>query len=201
MAYLYRLTSPSGKSYIGISKDYRRRWAIHRYRANSNGQGALYTAIRKYKWESFSSEVLVIGSFEYVKGMEIKAIKHFNTMYPNGYNLTRGGDGVVGKHTPQSVRDRIAAGNRGKVMSAESRQKLSIARKGIIITHEQRIKISIKMKQVCDDQWRQRRAESQRQLWQDPEYRQRMLAKRRARKVESSKAAPASDVAGGHVAK
>lgn len=190
MAYLYRLTSPSGKSYIGISKDYRRRWAIHRYRANSNGQGALYTAIRKYKWESFSSEVLVIGSFEYVKEMEVKAIKYFNTMYPNGYNLTHGGDGVVGKHTPQEVRDRIAAGNRGKVMSAESRRKLSMSRKGIIISEEQRAKISIKMKQVCDVQWRQRRAESQRQLWKDPEYRKRMLAKREPRKVKSDIPAP-----------
>jgi group I intron endonuclease len=190
MAYLYRLTSPSGKSYIGIAKDYRRRWAIHRYRANQNGQGALYAAIRKYKWESFSSEVLVIGSFEYVKEMEVKAIAAFNTYHPHGYNLTRGGDGVVGRRTPQDVRDKIAAGNRGKTMTAASRKKLSIARKGGTISPEQRIKISIKMKQVCNSEWRKRRAEMQRKLWADPEYRAMMLAKRKPRTIQSSKPAP-----------
>ena len=186
MAYLYRLTSPSGKSYIGIAKDYRRRWAIHRYRANSNGQGALYAAIRKYKWESFSSAVLVIGSFEYVKEMEIKAIAAFNTYHPHGYNLTRGGDGSTGRSTPKAVREKIAAGNRGKVMTAASRKKLSIARKGGTISPEQRALISVKMKQVCDAAWRKRRAEAQRKLWADHEYRAHMLARRRARTIQSS---------------
>ena len=186
MAYLYRLTSPSGKSYIGIAKDYRRRWTIHRYRANRNEQGALYAAIRKYKWESFSSTILAIGSFEYVKEREVKAIAAFDTYHPNGYNLTRGGDGATGRPTPKAVRDKIAAGNRGKVMTAASRKKLSMARKGGTISTEQRAQISATMKKVCNAQWRKRRAESQRRLWADPEYRAMMLAKRKARKVQSS---------------
>ena len=190
MAYLYRLTSPSGKSYIGIAKDYRRRWTIHRYRANSNTQGALYAAIRKYKWESFSSTILAIGSFEYVKEMEVKAIAAFNTYHPHGYNLTRGGDGATGRPTPKAVRDKIAAGNRGKVMTAASRKKLSIARKGGTVSKEQRALISVKMKQVCDAEWRRRRAETQRRLWADPEYRAMMLAKRMDRALKSSKPAP-----------
>ena len=52
------------------------------------------------------------------------------------------------------------------------------------------IKISVKMKQVCDAQWRQRRAESQRKLWKDPEYRKRMLAKREPKNVKSAILAP-----------
>lgn len=186
MAYLYRLTSPSGKSYIGIAKDYRERWKIHRYRANRGDNSALYSAIRKYKWESFSSEILVIGSFEYVKDLEIKAITAFNTLYPHGYNMTKGGDGSTGRPTPQHVRDKISASNRGQKRNELMKQRLSAARKGGTISAEQRAKISVKMKQVCDAAWRKRRAESQRKLWSDPEYKAMMLAKQKAQRVQSS---------------
>lgn len=186
MAYLYRLTSPSGKSYIGIAKDYRQRWQIHRYRAKRGHNSAIYSAIRKYKWESFSSEILVIGSFEYVKELEVKAIAAFNTLYPHGYNLTKGGDGSVGRHTPQHVRDKIANSNRGQKRDALMRQRLSAARKGGTVSESQRAKISIKMKQVCDEAWRKRRAESQRKLWSDPEYRAMMLAKLKHKALQSS---------------
>lgn len=128
----------------------------------------------------------MIGSFEYVKEMEVKAIAAFNTYHPHGYNLTRGGDGATGRSPPKDVRDKIAAGNRGKVMTAASRKKLSIARKGIVISTEQRALISIKMKQVCDAAWRKRRAKSQRKLWADPTYRAMMLAKRKSRRIQSS---------------
>jgi group I intron endonuclease len=185
MAYLYRLTSPSGKSYIGIANNYRKRWSMHRYRATRGDNSAIYCAIRKYKWESFSSEVLVIGSFEYVKDLEVKAIEAFNTMYPNGYNLTKGGDGSVGRQMPQHVRDKIRASNTGQKRDALMRQRLSAARKGKSVTTEQRAKISIKMKQVCDTEWRKRRAESQRKLWADPEYRAKMLAKMAEKRLQS----------------
>ena len=186
MAYLYRLTSPSGKSYIGIAKDYRQRWRMHRYRANRGDNSALYSAIRKYKWESFSSEILVIGSFEYVKQLEIRVIQVFNTLYPNGYNMTKGGDGSTGRPTPQHVRDKISASNRGQKRNALMKQRLSAARKGGTVSAEQRAKISVKMKQVCDDAWRKRRAESQRKLWADPEYREMIIAKRLGKRLQSS---------------
>lgn len=186
MAYLYRLTSPSGKSYIGIAKDYRKRWARHRYRAKCGDNSAIYRAIRKYKWESFSSEILVIGSFEYVKQLEIHVIQVFNTLYPNGYNMTKGGDGSTGRPTPQHVRDKISASNRGQKRNDLMKQRLSAARKGGTVSAEQRAKISVKMKQVCDDAWRKRRAESQRKLWADPEYREMIIAKRWGKRLQSS---------------
>lgn len=185
MAVLYRLTSPSGKSYIGIANDHRQRWKMHRYRANRGDNSILYSAIRKYKWESFSSEVLVIGSFEYVKQLEVKAIAAFNTLYPFGYNMTKGGDGSTGRPTPQHVRDKISASNRGQKRNDLMKQRLSAARKGGTVSPEQRAKISVSMKKACTPEWRKRRAESQRALWANPEYRAMMLAKKKEKALQS----------------
>lgn len=168
MAVLYRITSPSGKQYIGISVNYRKRMNDHR-QASAKGGTRLYAAIRKYKWESFSFEVLVVGSFEYVKQLEVKAIAAFNTLHPHGYNMTEGGDGCTGRKA-----------------SRRTLAKMRRAAMGRTLDDEHRAKISVKMKQVCDDEWRRRRAESQRKLWADPQYKARLLAKRGPRKVQSS---------------
>lgn len=168
MAYLYRLTSPTGKSYIGITRKLGKRMNDHRSSAKNGIRTLLYAAIRKYKWESFSMEVMAIGSFEYVKELEIKAIAAFGTMNPSGYNMTRGGDGMLGRKP-----------------SAKTRNRLSRALKGRVTSDDTRMKISGKMKQVCDEAWRKRRSESQRRLWADPEYKAMMLAKRGRKRVQS----------------
>ena len=104
MAYLYRLTSPKGKSYIGVtSLPVERRWREHELAAGKKSNFAVHNAINKYGWENFKKEVLVVSDFDYIKNLEIKCISAFNTKYPNGYNLTDGGEGVIGyTHTEES---------------------------------------------------------------------------------------------------
>jgi group I intron endonuclease len=51
----------------------------------------LNNAIRKYGVESFAVEVLCICKKEDMNRLEQQYIKEFNTLYPNGYNLTIGG--------------------------------------------------------------------------------------------------------------
>ena len=168
MAYLYRLTSPSGKSYIGISINYRKRMNDHRQQAAKGVNTRLYIAIRKYKWESFSFEILVEGSFEYVKELEVKAIKAFNTLHPFGYNMTEGGDGCAGRRATPEMIEAVRKANTGR--------KLGDLHKA---------RISEGMKRACDEEWRKRRAETQRRLWADPDFKARVLAKRGPRKLHS----------------
>lgn len=99
VGYIYRLTSPSGKSYIGQTiQDPERRWADHVRRAHSNDDKercpALSQAIIKYGWDNFTKEILSTCKPEELDDQEILYINTHNTVSPNGYNLTLGGNGV-----------------------------------------------------------------------------------------------------------
>lgn len=116
MGALYRLTSPSGKAYIGItSQTTAKRWWKHKNNA-AHGRGsrmgsecmALYDAIRKYGSDGFKVETLVIADFEYLKDLERKVIAEFGTKAPNGYNLTVGGDGAVGASPTDAARQKMS---------------------------------------------------------------------------------------------
>lgn len=99
MGCLYKLTSPSGKSYIGItSKRFEARWAKHlEHAAGKRTAGALYAALRKYGPESFTHEVLTTSaSWNELCELERATIQRLGTLAPNGYNITTGGEGVLG---------------------------------------------------------------------------------------------------------
>lgn len=128
MAYLYSLTAPNGKAYLGITNyTPEKRWQHHLYSALSNSKLAIHCAIRKYGWDNFKKEILVEGSFAYVKELEIKAIAVFNSFAPAGYNLTKGGDGTVGRIPSQEAINKTAYAAANP--SDESRKKMSDAKK------------------------------------------------------------------------
>lgn len=95
---------PTGKQYIGItSKGYRARWARHVSDARRGSQTALHKAIRKHGEDAFQLAVLCKPeTVERLKQAEIWSIEKLGTLAPRGYNLTRGGDGVVGGVMPES---------------------------------------------------------------------------------------------------
>ena len=81
-----------GQTRLGLS----RRWQFHRNRAGKNSTFLLHKAIRKYGEKSFLVEqVDSADSLEHLNEKEIFYIKNLSTLSPNGYNLTRGGEGVA----------------------------------------------------------------------------------------------------------
>lgn len=94
----YKLTSPSGKVYHGITvKSVERRLEQHRYNAIRGLHYPLYKAIRKYGFDSFKVEVLSDSiDADELWALEVAAIAADNSLAPNGYNATVGGDGCVG---------------------------------------------------------------------------------------------------------
>lgn len=94
---VYKVTSPSNKIYIGLSKRSlkQRRW-WHYYEANKKQtKYKFHRAIRKYK-EELVWEVLKTGlSKELACKYEMYFIKTLNT-YCNGYNSTLGGQTGLG---------------------------------------------------------------------------------------------------------
>ena len=65
-----------------------------------------YNTLNKYGLGSFTWETIyVCNNEEELNKMEMYFIKELNTLHPNGYNLSLGGDGQSGfKHSEESRR-------------------------------------------------------------------------------------------------
>lgn len=89
---IYKITNLiNGKVYIGQSIHPERRWIEHKQRArHGKEKSAIHLAIEKYGEENFSFEILK-WSENYNKE-EIDMIKKYNSLIPNGYNITEGGE-------------------------------------------------------------------------------------------------------------
>ena len=134
MGCVYKLTSPSGKVYVGITRgSAENRFKVHAKEAAS-GKSALAAAIRKYGASSFTLEVLErYENWEDLCEAEKKNIEDFGSLAPGGYNLTTGGDGCPG--LPADVEAarvaKSALSRTGLKLSEAHRKSLSDSHKGI----------------------------------------------------------------------
>ena len=154
---VYRHTNNiNGKQYVGITKRVpEKRWG---YNGARYGDQPLGRAIEKYGWDNFTHEILTTGLTKaQAEEEEKRLIKKLNTLVPNGYNLTTGGNlgtefsletreklkaSRLGKKASQSTREKISAIHSGKTVSEETRRKLSEARKGLKESEEWKRHIS-----------------------------------------------------------
>lgn len=96
-AGIYKLTSPSGKCYIGQSIQIERRLRTYE-RLDCKNQTALYGALNKYGWENFTVEILwgidnpekARDIHKVLDALEIAYIRFYNSI-ENGYNIREGG--------------------------------------------------------------------------------------------------------------
>jgi hypothetical protein len=94
-------TSPSGKSYIGMTtRKFTERQKEHMDKAKGDPKYwyAFHKAINKYEcdWNQWIIEILYTSNNDYdLKKYEMEYIAKYNTLSPNGYNLTAGGDGIT----------------------------------------------------------------------------------------------------------
>ena len=115
MAYIYRIFNKiTKKCYIGETKclDVTRRWNQHKKTIENNKDycPALRDAVIKYGIENFIFTVIIVcfddDRFKYEKEFIIK----YNSISPNGYNLTNGGEGgggFQGKKHSEEVKNKI----------------------------------------------------------------------------------------------
>lgn len=91
--YLYSVTFPNKKKYIGITSNFEKRKRDHLYEAN-NGRGfAFHYAIRKYGSENIKWEIVYTSyNKEEICHKEKEYIQKYNTYGSGGYNRTLGGD-------------------------------------------------------------------------------------------------------------
>ena len=164
MGSIYKITNTvNDKSYIGktIHDAEKTRVKQHLY---GHGNKLLNMAVKKYGVDVFAYEILHDGIIpELLDSYEIEEITKHNTVSPNGYNLTHGGDGcsaspetrvkiskaLKGKkrtHKQNQKNSEARKGekswNYGKTPSPETRRKISEAKKGKTFSDEHRRKLS-----------------------------------------------------------
>ncbi|AGE57425.1 GIY-YIG catalytic domain-containing endonuclease [Paramecium bursaria Chlorella virus NE-JV-4] len=126
MGYLYILTSPIGKSYIGQTiRPIEERFKEHQKKTSSCV--AVSNAIQKYGWENFDKDWYECPDEELNKHEELM-VEVLGTLVPNGYNLREGG-GATGKLS-EETRQKISEAHAGKIPSEQTRQKMSESKKG-----------------------------------------------------------------------
>ena len=129
---IYCLTSPSGKKYVGqcvkqLSSGkkwgYIQRWKDHIRDANSkNYCRQLNNAINKYGSENFTIEVIKECNIYELNYYEEHYIKLYNTLSPNGYNLTSGGSVCRQSEETQILKRKSMIGkNVGKIFPKRPR--------------------------------------------------------------------------------
>lgn len=91
-------------------------------------------AINKYHPKNFKKEILEeCRDILSARKLEEHYIIKYNTLYPNGYNISpKGGIGFNGAVLSESTKEKIGKGNKGKIRTTEMRKNISMGHKGQI---------------------------------------------------------------------
>ena len=149
MGFIYMLTSPSGKSYIGQTTEKVLEKRLKKHRLLLSNCTALINAIKKYSWEKFQIDFYECPNDELNKHEEM-LIETLGTLHPDGYNLKKGGD----NHSPsKETRDKISAKLKGQIIPPETieRMRLGQQKRGKR-PNEVGLKISESKKKISDEQ-------------------------------------------------
>ena len=176
MGIIYKLTFPSGKSYVGLTvQTIKARLRAHRGGASFGKRGALFSAMRKYGLSSMVVEILAEESnFETLKLREIEMIKSHDTKVPKGYNLTDGGDGVLGVIITEEARRNRRVGMRKSFADPERRKRHLESQR----TDEIKlIRSKIMTRIMADPKERKKRSIAMKRKWKTREFLDKMKSR------------------------
>lgn len=117
--YIYQIWFPSSeKSYIGQTNNLQKRMNEH-LKTGSLICKALW------KYDDWQVTILHTTNEELANQLEIEDIRNFNSVAPNGYNLTHGGDGCKGYKHSEKAKEKLRGSK-----SKETKEKMRVAQIG-----------------------------------------------------------------------
>lgn len=167
--YIYKITSPTDKIYIGKSTNLKLRLDDYR-RLRCKNQKFLYNSLSKYGFDSHKFDIIYEGehSLKELNELEIYYIGLFNSFHGNnhnGLNLTLGGEGVFGRKISDEHRKKIIESNKNRVYkkhTEETKKLISENRKktGSTIAHKVACEKRKGRKIKKSDEWIKNNSES-----------------------------------------
>lgn len=140
----------NGKQYVGLTAEYQKRLISHKC---ARSKSAFHAAIREYGFDSFVfTHIADAFDLQAACDLERMLIQQHNTLSPNGYNMTVGGQiGPVGYKHSAETKKKIGAANLNR--NPLLREKFSKVQLGKVRDVAFRANASAKMKEV----WSQRK--------------------------------------------
>lgn len=140
---IYKITSPTGKIYIGQSVDIYQRWKFYSF-LNCKNQIQLYNSLKKYSYKKHKFKILEICSTKKLDQREI----YWKDYYLNKFNynwkkvlfckLYDSGGGPLNKQIKQKISKALL----GKSKSTQHRDNISKARVGMSFTQQHKDNMS-----------------------------------------------------------
>lgn len=142
---IYRITSPSGRVYIGRTSNFKQRVRQYRYAAKKNLNCIINKSLCKYGFGNHTIEIIdsFCGDLPFCQGKEMFWIRSYMSNVNrwtemNGLNLNDGGDGNIGHKLSDETKKKLSDWNKanpslgglGKSPSKETRLKMSAAKIG-----------------------------------------------------------------------
>lgn len=134
MIGIYKITSPTGRVYVGQSIEIEKRFSFYKSVA-CKSQVKLYRSLKKYGFDNHVFEVLEECSIEDLFRLERHYQEKFNTI-TDGLNCIYVATSEKKAIRSIETRKKIGDFNRGKKRSKEICEKISKARKGMVFTDE-----------------------------------------------------------------
>lgn len=162
---IYKITNPSGHSYIGKSMDWTGRYNNYKHLLCKE-QPALYNSFIKHGFENHTFEILIQNVPEEILSVLEQTWIYLEDSYLKGLNCTKGGEGMLGyvqteeskkkrseslkgekspwfgKHFSEEHKQNISKGGKGKPKSEETKKKMSAYQKGRKRSEAQKQKLS-----------------------------------------------------------
>ena len=167
---IYMHTSPSGKSYIGQTKNIKQREAAHKI--PSSKCRAFSNAIRKYGWDNFVHVILANDlTLEQANVLEESFIAEYNTMAPTGYNLRSGGQNQL---ISDEVKQKLSEARKGKPRTPEHQAKLNEAAKNRKRSPEHQAKLNEAAKRKRSEETKKKMSDAQKGIPKSPEHKEKI---------------------------
>ncbi|AGE53501.1 GIY-YIG catalytic domain-containing endonuclease [Acanthocystis turfacea Chlorella virus GM0701.1] len=125
MGFIYMLTSPKNKRYVGQTiRTFEERFKEHQEQGSKCK--AIYGAIQKYGWEHMKKEWIEIPDDE-LNFYEEMLVALLGTLVPSGYNLKEGG----GNGRPcEEVKQKMSESHTGKTLTDDHKKNISNSMSG-----------------------------------------------------------------------